>query len=138
MTLGHLTMVGASLALVGVLAGCGSSGSSGTGTTAAGLVNGCDAAQATDMTTQTTVDLTWSLPHHECILVKKGTTVRWTGDFQVHPLVGGEVPNSDSASPISMATPAGGSESVTFSQAGEFPYFCTVHTSQMEGVIYVE
>ena len=131
-------MVGASLALIGLLAGCGSSSGSGTGSNAAGLINGCDAAEATDMTAQTTVDLTWTLPHHECILVRKGTTARWDGDFQVHPLVGGEAPDKDSASPISAATPAGNLEGVTFSQAGEFPYFCQAHVAQMQGVVYVE
>ena len=135
---GSSVMVGASLVLIGVLAACGSSSSSGAGGNAAGLVNGCDAAQATDMTAQTTVDLTWTLPHHECILVRKGTTVRWDGDFQVHPLAGGEAPDQDPASPISAATPAGNVESVTFAQAGEFPYFCQVHVSQMQGVVYVQ
>jgi hypothetical protein len=124
--------------LLGALGGCGSSGTGSNGAAANGLTNGCDAAMATDMTNQSTVTLTWSLPHHECILIRKGTTVKWSGNFQAHPLVGGITPDQDPASPITAATPANGEVSVTFANAGEFPYFCVVHTSQMEGVVYVE
>jgi plastocyanin len=134
----RLVKAGAGVLLLGALGGCGSSGTGSGGAAANGLTNGCDAAMATDMTSQSTVSLTWSLPHNECILIKKGTKVTWTGDFQVHPLAGGITPDQDPASPITSATPANGQVSVTFANAGEYPYFCVVHTSQMEGVVYVE
>jgi plastocyanin len=122
--------------------GMGAMGGGGAGAQGGGggdaSVNGCTLADATDMTAHNAVELTWSLPHHECTLIAAGTTVTWTGNFAVHPLVGGVTPTTDPASPISTAAPANGQESVVFSQAGDYPYFCTVHLASMEGVIYVQ
>jgi len=134
-----LVKVSCGAVLFGALGACSSSGgSSGGGGAGAELTNGCDAATATDMTTQSTVSLSWTLPHHECILINKGSTVKWVGDLQVHPLGGGITPTRDPTSPISLAAPATGQVSVTFATAGEYPYFCSVHTTQMQGVVYVQ
>src|SRR5262245_35991043 len=64
------------------------SASSGGGAT----VNGCDAATAMDMTTQTAVTIAFPSTAYnpKCVRVKTGTTVTWQGDFTIHPLVGGE------------------------------------------------
>jgi plastocyanin len=116
----------------------GQAGAAQGGAGGAATVNGCERATATDRTADAIIDLTWSLPHHECLLVAAGTEVRWTGNFTAHPLAGGVVPVADDTSPITLATPSAGVESVTFSQAGDYPYFCEVHTTSMEGVIYVQ
>ena len=72
------------------------------------------------------------------ILVASGTQVHWNGNFSTHPLAGGVVPTKDPSSPISLASAVGGQVSVTFSNAGEYPYFCQVHFASMDGVIYVQ
>ena len=121
------------------MGGGGSAGTGGQGAGGAGAsVNGCTLAQATDKTSQSVVDLTWTLPHHQCILVASGTQVHWNGSFSTHPLAGGVVPTMDPSSPISLASAVGGQVSVTFSNAGEYPYFCEVHFASMDGVIYVQ
>ena len=115
----------------------GGSSDGGSGGAPAAL-NGCTRADAEDMTGMANVMLTWSNPHSECIVVDAGTVVTWTGDFAFHPLAGGETPTVDDASPITMSDQTGDSASVTFDAGGEYPYFCTVHTSAMQGVVYVE
>lgn len=131
--------------------GCGDStgsGGSGNGGEAAGgegqggtpvgeEVNGCTRAAATDMTGMTDITLTWTLTHQQCIVVDAGTRVTWEGDFTTHPLSGGESPTEE-AGPITSTDQSGTTASVTFASAGEFPYFCGIHFSSMQGVIYVE
>ena len=121
--------------------GGGGAGGQGGGQGGAGggaSVNGCTLADATDMTAHNVVDLTWSLPHHQCTLIAAGTTVTWTGNFAVHPLVGGITPTEDASSPITTTAPTGNQKSVVFSQGGDYPYFCAVHLASMQGVIYVQ
>lgn len=107
-------------------------------------VHGCTRDAATDMTGMAAVTLsgpaTWSFGHHACIRVSTGTAVTWEGDFSVHPLIGGITPTMDAASPVTLAGPGSGATPVvvTFGTAGDFPYFCGVHTASMTGVIYVE
>lgn len=98
------------------------------------LLNGCS---PDDVETNVT-DLAWTLPHQRCIAVSVNTTVTWTGDFGFHPLDGGETPTTDPTSPITVANPADGSTSVTFTAAGVYPYFCTIHGASMQGVVYVD
>ena len=98
------------------------------------------------MTGTDPVNLGWSNPHQECIIISTGTTVIWSGTFftgngPTHPLNGGVTPTTDNSSPITMATEGGPGPSttnVTFSQAGDYPYHCGIHTSTMKGVIYVQ
>ena len=65
----------------------------------------------------------------KCMLVQVGQTVVWNAnpDFDVHPLVGREIP-----SPITLHQ----NGSVTFDTPGTFNYICTQHTS-MKGAIKV-
>jgi plastocyanin len=81
--------------------------------------------------------LTWDFGHQRCILVSVGATVTWDGPQGLHPLVGGVSPTVDPASPIADAMTVGESTTVTFDAAGNYPYFCSMHTS-MQGVIYVQ
>lgn len=104
-------------------------------------VNGCTRASAADYKGMATVDIgsesTWDFGHQACIVVDVGTTVEWSGNLNLHPVSGGPSGTADAGSPISMASPQGNTLSVTFSSAGDFPYFCAVHTTMM-GVVYVE
>jgi plastocyanin len=81
--------------------------------------------------------LTWDFGHTSCIIVSVGATVTWNGDQGLHPLVGGVSPTVDAASPIADAMGNATSVAVTFDTAGDYPYFCNVHTN-MQGVIYVQ
>lgn len=105
-------------------------------------LNGCTRAGAADRSGAAAVTITaesaWSIPHSACVVVDVGTAVTWEGDFGFHPLTGGETLNEDATSPITGNTPANGEVVVTFSEAGEYPYYCTNHGSSMQGVVYVE
>jgi plastocyanin len=79
-----------------------------------------------------------------CVSVPVGGTVTWSGDFGVHPIVGGyvaegmmEVP--DPESPIG-GTMAGQMElPVKFDAAGVYPFFCDPHGPfGMNGAVKVE
>ena len=122
----------------GAAGGAGGSGAAGGdgGSGGAALVNGCSRGTATEAAGD--VDLTWALTHQECTAIAVGATVTWTGDFVLHPLVGGEAPVEDAGSDISASDQSGASASVTFATAGEYTYFCTIHGTSMQGVIYVE
>ena len=123
---------------MGAMGGGGAGGQGQGGGGGGASVNGCTLGGATDMTAHNVVDLTWSLPHHQCTLIAAGTTVTWTGNFAFHPLVGGVTPTTDPSSPITTTAPVGNQETVVFSQLGDYPYFCTVHLASMEGVIFVQ
>lgn len=107
-------------------------------------VNGCESADYQDLTTSTSVTITdisaWEVPHSACIIVSAGTAVTWQGNFDTHPLVGGESPTTDTSSPITQANASGTDDvTVTFSptRGQAFPYFCDVHRTDMLGVIVV-
>ena len=116
-------------------------------------INGCETKDYQDLRGETSVTITdisaWvnDPPHKACIGVRAGTTVTWEGNFGDHPLVGGETATPDDDSPITAANATSGTDpvSVTFSasdltdptRGGAFPYFCTVHEAQMQGVIVV-
>ena len=39
---------------------------------------------------------------------------------------------------ITDSDQTGATASVTFTEAGEYPFFCNIHLQSMQGVIYVE
>lgn len=147
-------------ALASSAVGCGDSGTGGSGGGASGggdtggapagggggsaaaMLNGCDAASAEDQTAAAEVDIDWKLSTQECIRVSAGTTVNWNvtapSTFASHPLVGGDVSVGDEGGVISDSDQTGATASVTFDTPGEFPFFCTIHLTSMQGVIYVE
>ncbi|UCF48024.1 MAG: hypothetical protein JSU89_12775 [Myxococcales bacterium] len=108
-------------------------------------VNGCDPEEYEDLTGSPSVTITdddnaWEVPHNRCIIVSAGTAVTWQGNFDTHPLVGGESPTTDTSSPITQANASGTDDvTVTFSptRGQAFPYFCDVHRTDMLGVIVV-
>jgi hypothetical protein len=101
------------------------------------VVHSCTLALATDMLGQATVTLPWANPHSSCILVDVGTVVVWDGVFASHPLTGGVSP-TNAMDLISNSDQTGATASVTFDTAGDYPYFCNVHTVTMQGVVYVQ
>ena len=107
------------------------------------VIQGCTFSTATDMTGQSNVTVTnssaWSIGHSACIIVDVGTNVTWQGNFSSHPLVGGVNAASDAGSPITNAGPGADSTPVvvTFSSAGDYGYFCGIHTGSMTGAVFV-
>ena len=60
--------------------------------------------------------------------VAKGAKVTWTNkDSTAHTVTSGTRPTKDGKFDGQLA--AGGTFSFTFSEAGTFPYFCTIHSS---------
>ncbi|HEY1954618.1 MAG TPA: hypothetical protein VGH28_03385 [Polyangiaceae bacterium] len=113
------------------LLGCGSS---------APLVNGCDPGAAQDLTAQAVVTIQFGgsagfAYSPACAKVKTGTPVTFSGDFTLHPLVGGSATRAaatpDPASPVAASFVAGA--------PGTYPYYCANHFgSGMMGAIFVE
>lgn len=106
-------------------------------------LNGCTEENATDLTSQSTVNMAdtspWAGGHSACIIVSANTTVTWAGNFSSHPLIGGMTPTENTTSPITIAGPGVGTSTVAvnFVNTGDYPYFCRIHTSSMQGVVYV-
>ena len=110
--------------------------------------HGCSYDTAVDMTNMANVVVSdvaaWDFDHNTiCIIVSTGTTLTWNGDFTVHPLAGGVSPDENGASPITVAAAGAngngmGTVDATLNLGGDYPYFCTVHTGIMRGVIYVD
>ena len=107
-------------------------------------LNGCQQATAEDMTGMTTATIQFGGLSYspKCVRVKAGTMVTFEGNFMSHPLQGGAVvngvPTPDAASPIT-ATATGMTATFTLSNAGDVPYYCTLHAAGgMTGAIFVE
>jgi len=128
----------------------GAGGSTGTGSGGAGgggaMLNGCDSATAVDKTASATTAVAFgnSLVYDPpCLRIKAGSSVTWSGDFVQHPLVGGTISGTtktpDPASPIKLTMGAdAGSVTFSFPNAGDFPYYCTIHgTFGMKGAVFV-
>jgi plastocyanin len=140
-----LTLVAACNAIA-----CGSNSSGASGSTSAGTTqSGCTLDTAEDMTAAAAVEITaiqpWSVPHQACVRVKSGAHVTWKGDFGAHPLAGGFVGEKAPSSPITKAA-AGvtgmGEVNATLNafmeSPGTYPYFCTAHPVEMQGVVIAE
>lgn len=75
-----------------------------------------------------------------CLTIAAGQTVTFVGNFNTHPLVGGQY-NGDGGSPNNpMGRHDMGSTDlpVTFSTAGSYPFFCDLHAPTMVGVVRVQ
>lgn len=134
------------------VAACGGAPASTTTTTLAsggsgGSVNGCDLDTATDMRSQmqVTVQFGGALGFEyqpACFRVSPGTRVTFSGPFDQHPLVGGEVSGGmkmpDPSSPFGGPTTSGTSKTVTLSAGGTFPFYCNIHALVgMKGAAFV-
>jgi plastocyanin len=99
-----------------------------------------------DHTNDADVRLTWDLTIRmnpdRCTIIRAGSTVRWSGNFDVHPLepFGGDVPNPiPNSVGADSGLPDGGAPTivVAFPEAGTFGYNCENHPAIMSGAITV-
>jgi plastocyanin len=82
----------------------------------------------------------------KCLKVTAGSTVKFSGDFSLHPLEPSAMRGNTTSNPITAtsALPDGGLEtSFTFPSAGFYAYFCSFHGSSdtgagMAGVIWAQ
>jgi plastocyanin len=138
-------------------AGCGDEtkdptggAASGSGSTAASSggasmpIHGCTPEDAEDQTGKADVTVTVADFKYTpaCLKVSKGTSVKFSVDFLVHPTIGGDftdgVATPDPASPI-KETKTGTEATFVLADAGTYPYYCNTHASiGMVGVVYVE
>ncbi len=73
-----------------------------------------------------------------CLSVARGTTVRFAGDFSLHPLSPGVAPGDDPGDNPIPRTAVGHAIDVPFGNAGAFPYFCELHyAAGMRGTVRV-
>jgi plastocyanin len=134
----------------GVAGGGGSAGGGGTAGGSAGAppidagppvsLCGCTLATAADHTANANTNVSFGSYFYNpnCIKIKAGSTVTWTGvagpsgSFSFHPLRSyqtlGTQPN-----PIGL-TSSGTSKVITFPSAGNYGYRCNVHGTEVEGV----
>ncbi len=80
-----------------------------------------------------------------CLKINAGDSVTFNGNFTTHPLTPGVAPGRASMDPAAPAsnpitsTNMGMTAEFTFPNAGDYPFFCMVHSgSNMIGVIRVE
>jgi plastocyanin len=115
--------------------------------------NGCKQSTAADHTADTAVTIGFGGANGspalgyapQCIKIASSTKVTFSGDFTIHPLIGGTVLNGsaspDSSSPLK--SPASGNTvdftpGTTAPTGAVFPYYCGNHYSAgMMGAIYV-
>jgi plastocyanin len=111
-------------------------------------INGCDPNTATDLTGQAQVMIAFggaegNLYTPRCIKVDVGTELVFNGNFDLHPLVGGEIFNGQKepavAGPFIPTTSSGTTVTLAMSTAGGFGYYCEVHAlGGMTGAVFVE
>ena len=153
--------------IVGLAAGCGSSGPSygtggasgtggagsgtggasgaGTGGTSGGAftaVAPCNAESDYSSSGSTITFGPTAAYSPKCLKVSKGTAVTFSGDFGVHPLEPSGMRGTLTGNPIT-ATTTGTTKSFTFPNAGFWAYFCSIHGASdgaagMVGVVWVQ
>ncbi|MGE5277682.1 MAG: hypothetical protein ACM3SU_11855 [Acidobacteriota bacterium] len=76
-----------------------------------------------------------SQSHSSTTTVRAGDTVQWVWSGSVHSATSGACCTGNGA--WDSGVKSSGTFSHTFSSAGSFPYFCTVHGSLMTGMVIV-
>jgi plastocyanin len=110
-------------------------------------VNGCTLRQAVDWTevgpNPRHVDFACCAYTPPCVRIRPGRTVRWLGDFTMHPLrpglfVGGS-PQPQPGNPIPAVDSGTSSGQVSFPQPGAWGFYCNFHgaSNAMYGTVYV-
>jgi plastocyanin len=99
-------------------------------------VNGCDATHATDLRGETDVTVQFGVGFDifdyapESIIVTPGTRVMFSGSFQTHPLVGGQIVGDaaepDPTSPFGR-TDSGSMRTFELDAPGTYGYYCDAH-----------
>ena len=75
-----------------------------------------------------------------CIVIATGQSVTFVGNFNTHPLVGGQF-NGDAGSPnnpIGRHDTGNADLPIAFATAGLFPFYCDLHAPTMVGVVKVQ
>jgi plastocyanin len=110
-------------------------------------VNGCTLRQAVDWTEvgpdPRHIDFACCAYTPPCVRIRPNRTVRWLGDFTMHPLrpgvfVGG-TPQPQPGNPIPSVDAGTSSGQITFPQPGAWGFYCNFHgaSSGMYGTVYV-
>jgi plastocyanin len=112
------------------------------------LPNDCDPATAIDLTRMPAVTVEFGGEHGlkyapRCLRVSAGTAVTFSGDFTVHPLVGGLVAagmkQPAGAGPFFPTTMLGASKEFVLDAPGEHGFYCDSHALEgMKGAVFVE
>jgi len=68
-----------------------------------------------------------------CVRIKQGMTVAWSGSFADHPLT----PNGEAGSPIPSVSTGTDSGRIAFPETGTFGFYCHHHPSSMWGAVDV-
>lgn len=108
-------------------------GDTGDASSALKVVQGCAEGDYVDETASGSPTISNWISGKNCIKIKAGQTVTWTGgNFTAHPLIasGGDTP-----SPITKTT-SGTSKTFTFPSAGVYGYVCELHPT-MKGAVWV-
>ena len=129
----------------GQVVGSGGSGGAGGSGGMPVTVNGCNSNSAVDMTATSTITIAFAGIEYtpQCVRIKSGTTIIFSGNFANHPLAGGEVIGTtgtpDRGSPIPETNSGNELKFTLMSIPNAYPYYCTAHVSQgMMGAIFVE
>jgi hypothetical protein len=96
------------------------------------VVNGCTKATATAIPASITWDFT--IMGNGCFKGTAPLNATFSGNFNLHPLVGGVDNVAELSSPITKHSRGG---VVTFPQAGTFGYFCSNHAN-MKGAFFLD
>jgi plastocyanin len=138
------TFLSLTIALAAALgAGCGGDDAETNGTTGGG--NGeCTEATAVDHTADAMTTITFPSQAYDpnCVKIAVGSSVKFSGNFVQHPLVGGNATSTskmpDTSSPIAR-TATGTEATFTFPAAGTFGFYCDIHgQAGMTGKIFVQ
>ncbi|HEX5659388.1 MAG TPA: plastocyanin/azurin family copper-binding protein [Polyangiales bacterium] len=120
------------------------------GSTAIPELNGCKAADYTDLSGTSVAVIKFGGAQlgqkydPKCAAIQVGQKVRFEGSFTAHPLAKGTATgttidsNAGSANSPIASTTTGQSAEFTFSAAGTYPYVCTKHVPGMVGSIHVK
>jgi plastocyanin len=105
------------------------------------VVHGCNSSTATDLSGQPSPTVTFTSYQYTppCARIVAGQTITFSGDLDVHPLVGGLVATPDPSSPIGIHA-SGSAVPISFPSAGVFPYYCGAHgvSQNMVGAVFVD
>jgi plastocyanin len=105
------------------------------------VVHGCNSSTATDLSGQPSPTVTFTSYQYTppCARIVAGQTITFSGDLDIHPLVGGLVATPDPSSPIGIHA-SGSTAPIGFPSAGVYPYYCGAHgvTQNMLGAVFVD
>jgi plastocyanin len=126
--------------------GMGGTSTGGTGGTTPGFMSVLPCTSESAYETGTTINFPASPADFnydpKCLKVPAGTTVTFSGDFVIHPLMPSANRGAQTGNPIT-STSAGTTKDFMFPTAGFYAYYCAIHDSTdsgnfMSGVVWVQ